>query len=163
MSTRFATTDPRPLGAVIALALDAAMLAVAALLVSASWSGATALVLAGVVGLVIAPEFGWHYARLAANARARAWVWDAIRRLALTSAGISACWVIIQALSVPVESGIGGLVALIVYAIIIDTLAVGVLTIVCAILVGVPWTRIMRSLGNSSVRTERDPEAYPRS
>lgn len=149
MSTQIRSTDPRPLGAVLAFALDAAMLAISASLVIASWSGATALVLAGAVGLVIAPAFGWRYARPATEGRARAWVGDAIRWLALASAGISACLVVIQALTVSVEGGIGGRVALVLYAIVIDTIAVGVLTIVCAVLLGFPWTRIMRSFGNS--------------
>ena len=120
MSTRLAIRDPRPLGAVVAFALDATMLAIAALLVSASWSGATGLVLSGAVGLVVAPAFGWRYARPAMDGRAAAWVGDAIRRLALTSAGISACWVFIQAVRVPIENGIGGLVGLVGYAIIME-------------------------------------------
>ena len=74
---------------------------------------------------------------------------DAVRSLALAGAGIITALVFIQAVTVPVEGGIEGRIALVLYAIIMDTIAVGVLTFVSALLLGFPWTRIMRSLGSS--------------
>ncbi len=149
MISQFRSTDPRLLGAALALALDLAMVAVAALLVNMSWSLAFGLLPAGAFGLVVAPVFGWRYARPAGAGRGRAWMKDAVRSLALAGAGIITALVFIQAVTVPVEGGIEGRIALVLYAIIMDTIAVGVLTFVSALLLGFPWTRIMRSLGSS--------------
>jgi hypothetical protein len=68
--------DPRLVGALFALALDAALLTFAVLLLVASVSAATGLVLTGTAGLVVAPFLGWRYGRRAASLAGDGWSVD---------------------------------------------------------------------------------------
>ena len=136
------STDPRLVGALLALALDAALLIGAGLLVLASMSAAMALVLTGTAGLVVAPLLGWQYGERAVS-EGRGWRADALRSLALIGTG----FVVVFAgsrLVVPVEGGIGGRVSLAVYALLVGGVAAAVVTLVVADPMGYIWTRLMR-------------------
>jgi hypothetical protein len=147
MTTGLQARESRLVGAAVALALDIALLAAAAVLVRASFSPAFAFVVAAGVGLVVAPLVGWRYGRAAMSRQGDSWARDAVRDLLLIAAAIIAGLVVLQGALVPVEGGIAGRVALLGYAVVTDTLAVGFLSIVSAILIGIPWVGLMRSLG----------------
>ena len=51
--------------------------------------------------------------------------------------------VAIQGFTVSAEGGIGGRVAFVAYAILMDTIIVGALTLVAALPLGVAWARLM--------------------
>lgn len=137
------STDPRLVGALLALALDIAMLVLAALLVLVSLSPAFGFVLAGTVGLVVAPLLGWRYGQAAVSRGAAGWAGDALRSVVVISAAVVVGLVVLQAIAVPVEGGIGGRLALVAYAALMDTIIVGLLTLLAALPLGLAWARLM--------------------
>ena len=147
MTSQPHSKDPRLVGAALALVLDIALLVVSALLVLASLSPAFGFVLVGAVGLVVAPLLGWRYGRAAVSHGPAGWAAEALRSVLLISAAIVIGLVVLQAAIVPVEGGFGGRLALVAYAVLTDTIAVGLLTLATAILLGLPWARVMQWFG----------------
>jgi hypothetical protein len=143
MTAQSQSRDPRLVGALLALALDAALLTFAVLLVVASASAATGIVLTGTAGLVVAPLLGWRYGRRAASLAGDGWSVDALRTLLLIGAGFVAGFVALQTLAVPVQGGIGGRLVLAVYSALMGTIVVVVLMLVVAVPVGLVWKRLM--------------------
>lgn len=147
MKTHSESRDPRAVGAV--LALDIGMLALAVLLVLVSLSPAFGLVLAGTLGLMVAPFLGWRYGRAAVGRGAAGWASDALRSVIIIGAAVVVVLVILQGILVPVAGGFPGRLLLVVYAAVMDTIVVGVLTLLAALPLGVVWTRLMRCLSRS--------------
>lgn len=143
MASPSQSKDPRLVGAVLALALDITMLVLAALLVLVSVSPAFGFVLAGTGGLVVAPLLGWRYGSAAVSRAAAGWPSDALRSVLLISAAVVVGWVVLQGLTVPVEGGISGRLAFVAYAALMDTIIVGLLTLVTALPLGLVWARLM--------------------
>jgi hypothetical protein len=143
MTNQSQSRDPRLVGALLALALDAALLAFAALLVVASVSAATGIVLTGTAGLVVAPLLGWRYGRRAVSRTGDDWSGDALRTVLLIGAGFVAGFVALQTLAVPVQGGIGDRMVYVVYSALMGTVVVVVLTLVVAVPVGLVWKRLM--------------------
>jgi hypothetical protein len=135
--------DPRLVGALFALALDAALLTFAVLLLVASVSAATGLVITGTAGLVVAPFLGWRYGRRAASLAGDGWSVDALRTLLRIDVGFAACWVVLQALAVPEHAGLGDRLVFVAYVAVLDSVVVIALTSVVAVPMGLVWKRLM--------------------
>jgi hypothetical protein len=135
--------DPRLVGALLALALDAALLTFAVLLVVASVPAAMAIVLTGTAGLVVAPLLGWRYGRRAVSRTGDDWSGDALRTVLLIGAGFVAGFVFFQALAVPLQGGIGDRLVYVAYSALMGTIVVVVLTLVVAVPMGLVWKRLM--------------------
>lgn len=149
MKTRSESRDLRALGAIVALALDIGVLTLAVLLVLASVSPAFGWVLAGTLGLIVAPVLGWRYGPAAVGRGPAAWAADALRSMIIIGAGVVVALVILQGPLVPAAGGIAGRLLLVVYAAVMDTIVVGALTLLMALPLGVAWTRLMRRLSRS--------------
>jgi hypothetical protein len=140
MMSAIPTSDTRGVGALLALALDAAFLMGAFALVLASVTPALGLVFVAAGGLVVAPLFGWHYAPHAGHRpdRSRTGV---LRTLALIDALVAA-WVAFG-FTVSVDGGVGGRLTFVAYTVVIYTLVVVVLTSAVALPISLAWTRLM--------------------
>lgn len=141
---RSQVSDPRLLGALLALTLDIALLATSVVLVAASVSEASALLLASAVGLAVFPALGWRYGRRAVRRPGEPWAGDALRTLLLVDVAFVAAYVLVQAVLVPVQDGLIDRLLFVAYATLIDTVAVVALTLLVAVPMGVVWTRLMR-------------------
>ncbi len=136
--------DPRLVGALVALSLDATVAAVAALLVLASVSAATGLALVGAAGLVVAPLLGWRYGRRAVSGAGDGWEGEAVRILLVVGAAVVVGFVVVQTIAVPVQDGIGGRLAFIAYVAVLGMVVVAALTFLVAVPMGLVWKRVMR-------------------
>ena len=137
--------DARVLGAALALSLDLVLLSVAAILVHASVTEATGLVLAGAVGLAIAPLLGWRYGASSVSRPATAWQPDAGRTLLRIDVVLLALFVVADVIGVPIQQdGIGARLLLAAYAALMGSIVVGVLTVAVVIPLGYLWSNVMR-------------------
>lgn len=143
-------TDPRLKGAALALGLDLTLFLAAGLLALASFSPASGFVLAGAVGLVVAPLLGWRYARAASTREGRAWATDALRTVLVVGLVLTVAWVVVQALTVPVSGGILGRLVFILYASLLDGIGIALLILATAVPLGLVWARMMRKGGRST-------------
>jgi hypothetical protein len=144
MMSAIPTSDTRGVGALLALALDAAFLMGAFALVLASVTPALGLVFVAAGGLVVAPLFGWHYAPHAGHRpdRSRTGV---LRTLALIDALVVAAWVAFG-FTVSVDGGVGGRLTFVAYTVVIYTLVVVVLTVMVAVPISLVCIRLMGRL-----------------
>ena len=133
----------RILGAVLALAIDVGLLGVGLGPVPASISPAFGLVLAGLVGLPIAPFLGWRYGPRAISQSTRGWPTDAIRTVLLISLGLAAAFAGLELFAAPIEGGPGVGIALALYRLLIGSVVAVVLTFGLVVPLGFVWKRLM--------------------
>ncbi len=144
LARRIRFDDARTLGAALALLLDVVLLSAAAILVLASVSAATGLVLTGALGLAIAPLLGWRYGPSSVSRSVTARQTEAVRTLLRLDIVLVALFVVAEVVGVPVQDGLGARLLLAAYAALMGGLVVGVLTVAVVIPLGYVWLNLMR-------------------
>ena len=109
----------------------------------ASISPGFGLVLAGLVGLPIAPLLGWRYGPRAVGRSTRGWSTDAIRTVLLISLGLAAAFAGLGLFAAPIEGGPGVRIALALYRLLIGSVVAVVLTFGLVVPLGFVWKRLM--------------------
>ena len=135
--------DPRLVGTLFALALDAALLTFAVVLVVASVSAATGIVITATAGLVLVPLLGWRYGRRVASRAEDRWAAYALRTLLLVDVGFVASVVVFQTLTVPLAGGIGDRLFFAADVALTCAIVVVALTLLVAVPIGLVWTGVM--------------------
>jgi hypothetical protein len=136
--------DPRLAGALIALALAAALLALGALVVVAGVSQGLILVVAGVVASIVGPVTGWRFGRQAADPSAQGWGASAVWTMLIVGLGLAAAWIAVSLVANPVVTDLPDVVGYVAYAALYSALAVVILTFTVGIALGVVWRAAMR-------------------
>lgn len=140
------SADPRISGAGLALALDTGCLAIAAVLVSQGVGAALGLVAMGVAGILVGPILGWRFGADVLNHAKKGWQLSALRAVLASDLAFVVILLVAQALTVEVRDGIGGRIAYVLYAAVLDSIVVVVATLLAVIPLGMVWKTLLRTL-----------------
>ena len=130
-------------GALLALAIDVGLLAVGSTLVFASITPAFGLVLAGLLGLPIAPILGWRFGPLAVDLSLRGWSTEAVRTVLLIGVRLAGAFAFLGLFVAPIEGGPALGLSLVLYRLLIGSVVAVVATFGLVVPLGFVWKRLM--------------------